>query len=60
MDTFKEGIHFKVPWLERQVIYNVKTRPTVIETKTGTKDMQQINILMLKKFLGFFIWLAGI
>lgn len=42
MTTFKEGIHFKVPFLENPVVYNVKTQPTVIETRTGTKDMQQI------------------
>ena len=25
MTTYKEGLHFKMPWLEKAVIYNVKS-----------------------------------
>ena len=34
--TFKEGWHLKTPWLEKAVIYNVKSQPTKIESTTGS------------------------
>jgi len=35
--TFKEGMHFKMPWLEKAIIFNVKSQPTKIESTTGSK-----------------------
>jgi len=39
-----EGTHFKVPWVMQPKIYNVRTRPKLIQTTTGTKDLQTITI----------------
>jgi len=36
METYKEGFHLKMPWLEFPVIYNVKSQPTKIESTTGS------------------------
>ena len=46
MTTVKEGYHLKTPWLENEVIYNVKSQPTKIDTMTGSKDLQQVRIAL--------------
>lgn len=38
------GTHFKIPFIEYPHIYDVRTRPRVINTVTGTKDLQNVNI----------------
>eukprot|EP01064_Diplonema_japonicum_P036297 TRINITY_DN810_c4_g1_i1.p2 TRINITY_DN810_c4_g1~~TRINITY_DN810_c4_g1_i1.p2 ORF type:complete len:293 (+),score=95.04 TRINITY_DN810_c4_g1_i1:61-879(+) len=43
-DVKKEGFHFKVPYLHYPKVYDIKLRPAVIETMTGTKDLQKVNI----------------
>merc|ERR1719517_379919 len=39
-----EGTHFKVPWLMQPKWYNIRLRPKVIQTTTGTKDLQTVTI----------------
>jgi len=39
-----EGTHLKVPWLMQPKIYNIRTRPKLIQTTTGTKDLQTVTI----------------
>jgi len=39
-----EGTHFKVPWLMQPKLYNVRVRPKLIQTTTGTKDLQMVTI----------------
>lgn len=39
-----EGTHFKVPWVMQPKIYNVRLRPKLIQTTTGTKDLQTVTI----------------
>eukprot|EP00933_Yihiella_yeosuensis_P025608 TRINITY_DN19857_c0_g1_i1.p1 TRINITY_DN19857_c0_g1~~TRINITY_DN19857_c0_g1_i1.p1 ORF type:complete len:289 (-),score=71.93 TRINITY_DN19857_c0_g1_i1:326-1147(-) len=39
-----EGTHFKVPWLMQPKIYDIKLRPKLIQTTTGTKDLQTVTI----------------
>jgi prohibitin 1 len=39
-----EGTHFKIPWVMRPKIYNVKLQPKLIQTTTGTKDLQMVTI----------------
>jgi len=39
-----EGTHFKVPWLMQPKVYNVRVRPKLIQTMTGTKDLQMVTI----------------
>lgn len=34
-----EGTHFLVPWLQRPIIYDVRTRPRNINTTTGSKGV---------------------
>jgi prohibitin 1 len=39
-----EGTHFKVPWLHQPKWYNIRVRPKLIQTTTGTKDLQTVTI----------------
>lgn len=42
--TLTEGTSFVVPWLQNVTLFDVRDRPKVISTVTGTKDLQQVNI----------------
>jgi prohibitin 1 len=39
-----EGSHFRVPLLQYPIMFDVRIRPRVIATRTGTKDLQQVTI----------------
>jgi len=39
-----EGTHFKVPFVMRPIYYNTRLRPKLIQTSTGTKDLQMVTI----------------
>lgn len=41
-----EGTHFLVPWLQKAVVYDVRTRPKTISTTTGSKDLQTVLITL--------------
>merc|ERR1719356_1218475 len=39
-----EGTHFRVPWLMQPKLYDIRVRPKLIQTTTGTKDLQTVTI----------------
>jgi len=39
-----EGLHFKIPFIQKPVFYEVRTRFTNIGTETGSKDLQTVGI----------------
>jgi len=39
-----EGTHFRLPWLMQPKLYNIRLRPKLIQTTTGTKDLQMVTI----------------
>lgn len=39
-----EGIHFRVPFVEYPKIFDVRLRPRIVATRTGTKDLQTVQI----------------
>lgn len=41
-----EGIHLKIPWFQRPVIFDVRTRPHAINSVTGTNDLQMVNLTL--------------
>lgn len=43
-DFSGSGTHFKIPWLEQEIIYDVRARPRMVSSLTGTKDLQMVNI----------------
>jgi prohibitin 1 len=45
-DVVEEGTHFLIPWLQRAVIYDVRTKPRNISTTTGSKDLQMVSLTL--------------
>ncbi|GJQ09406.1 hypothetical protein GpartN1_g1197.t1 [Galdieria partita] len=41
-----EGMHLKVPWVQRPVLFDIRTRPRSINSVTGTKDLQMVNLVL--------------
>lgn len=39
-----EGLNFVVPWFQRAIVYDVRTRPQPIDTQSGSKDLQMVQI----------------
>mmetsp|Transcript_17738 Transcript_17738/g.71540 ORF Transcript_17738/g.71540 Transcript_17738/m.71540 type:complete len:130 (+) Transcript_17738:370-759(+) len=39
-----QGLHFKIPWVQRPVLFDVRVRPRVVSSMTGTKDLQMVNL----------------
>lgn len=42
--VYGEGTHFRIPLVQYPTIFDVRLRPRVIASRTGTKDMQMVNI----------------
>ncbi|CAI6340883.1 unnamed protein product [Periconia digitata] len=45
-EVVSEGTHFLVPWLQRAIVYDVRTRPRNISTTTGSKDLQMVTLTL--------------
>lgn len=41
-----QGMHFNIPWVQRPVIFDVRTRPHAINSVTGTNDLQMVNLTL--------------
>jgi len=41
-----EGTHFLIPWVQRPIIFDSRTRPRNIPCATGSKDLQTVNITL--------------
>jgi len=45
-DVKGEGLHFKIPGIQKPFIYEVRIRPIEIKTDTGTRDLQTVNLTL--------------
>ncbi len=43
-EIYPEGTHFRIPWFETPIIYDVRAKPRNVASLTGTKDLQMVNI----------------
>lgn len=43
-DIMTEGLHFRIPWFQYPIIYDIRSRPRKITSPTGSKDLQMVNI----------------
>lgn len=43
-DIYSEGLHFKIPFIQYPIIYDIRSRPRKISSPTGSKDLQMVNI----------------
>ncbi|KAH9501883.1 prohibitin 1 [Dermatophagoides farinae] len=41
-----EGTHFLIPWVQRAIIYDIRSRPKSVSVITGSKDLQTVNITL--------------
>ena len=39
-----EGLNFVIPWFQRAIVYDMRTRPQPIDTQSGSKDLQMVQI----------------
>eukprot|EP00747_Dinoflagellata_sp_TGD_P164836 gnl/TRDRNA2_/TRDRNA2_185322_c0_seq1.p1 gnl/TRDRNA2_/TRDRNA2_185322_c0~~gnl/TRDRNA2_/TRDRNA2_185322_c0_seq1.p1 ORF type:complete len:286 (-),score=79.06 gnl/TRDRNA2_/TRDRNA2_185322_c0_seq1:100-957(-) len=42
--VYSEGSHLKIPWIMQPHHYDIKLRVKLIQSTTGTKDLQQVQI----------------
>jgi len=42
--NLSEGLHFRLPWFQYPIIYDIRARPRKITSPTGSKDLQMVNI----------------
>lgn len=42
----KEGLNFLIPWFQRPIVYDVRTRPKLINSTSGSKDLQMVEIAL--------------
>jgi hypothetical protein len=45
-NVVNEGTHFLIPWLQKSIIYDVRTKPRNISTTTGSKDLQMVSLTL--------------
>ncbi|KAI8911631.1 band 7 family-domain-containing protein, partial [Gorgonomyces haynaldii] len=45
-DSVGEGTHFLVPWFQKPIVMDVRTKPRNISTTTGSKDMQTVSLTL--------------
>jgi len=43
-EVITEGTHFRVPWLHKVIVYDIRTKPRNISSLTGSRDLQMVNI----------------
>lgn len=41
-----EGTHFIIPWVQKPIIFDIRSRPRSVPTVTGSKDLQNVNITL--------------
>merc|ERR1719440_2670390 len=39
-----EGTHVLIPWIERATIFDVTARPNVVQSVSGSRDLQMVNM----------------
>jgi prohibitin 1 len=45
-EVVNEGTHFLIPWLQRSIHFDVRTKPRNISTTTGSKDLQMVTLTL--------------
>jgi len=45
-DVVGEGTHFFIPWVQRPMIFDIRSRPRNVPVVTGSKDLQNVNITL--------------
>merc|ERR1740117_1093300 len=43
-ESYREGVHLRVPYVERPIIFDTRARPHTMSSLTGSRDLQMVNI----------------
>lgn len=43
-EVYPEGLHFRIPWFQYPIIYDIRAKPKKLTSPTGSKDLQMVNI----------------
>lgn len=49
-ESIGEGTHLKVPWVQKAYIFDIRTEPYELTSKSGTKDLQMVNLTLRVMF----------
>ncbi|OAY75804.1 Prohibitin-6, mitochondrial [Ananas comosus] len=49
--VYPEGTHLMIPWFERPIIYDVRARPHLVESTSGSRDLQMTVSREIRKIL---------
>jgi len=42
--VYAEGTHFLIPGIERAIVYDVRARPNIISSDSGSRDLQMVKL----------------
>ncbi|CAH2072775.1 unnamed protein product [Thlaspi arvense] len=45
-ESIGEGTHLKVPWVQKPIIFHIRTKPYEFHSDSGTKDLQMVNLTL--------------
>ena len=48
--VYGEGMHFRIPIIQSPRIFEIRTRPQMIHSTTGTRDLQQVELSLRMLF----------
>jgi len=43
-EIYVEGLHFRIPWFQYPIIFDIRSKPRKLSSPTGSKDLQMVNI----------------
>ena len=48
--VYTEGMHFRIPGVMLPRVFEIRSRPRLISSSTGTKDLQQVDLTLRMLF----------
>lgn len=45
-EVIGEGTHFFIPWVQRPILFDIRSKARNVPTVTGSKDLQNVNITL--------------
>jgi len=43
-DVVGEGTHLRLPWFEQPYVFDIRTRPKLFQSPSGTRDLQMVDL----------------
>ena len=54
-----EGTHFLIPWVQKPIIFDIRSRPRSVPTITGSKGMSFLTLYVMIHFSNRFFQFTG-